>query len=259
MYSPVLAENLRYALYLPPGYESGTARYPVLFVLHGRGEDLRAMSRVSRTLDALIDAGHLAPVIAVMPDAPWSRRAGWYVDSAYSGQWCPGRPAESALTGDLVGHVDATYRTVADRDHRGIAGVSMGGAGALRYVLHHQRLFARAVVLSPAVYVPRPPQDSSTRAYGAYGDGETLFAEAVYDRLNYPAGLAAFAAALPAQVFVAVGTDEPAETREQTAALHAALRETTGVGATMHTFDGGHDWDGWLPALATGLRAVGSS
>jgi enterochelin esterase-like enzyme len=228
-------------------------------VLHGRGEDLRAMSRVSRTLDALIDAGHLAPVIAVMPDAPWSRRASWYVNSVYRGPWCPGRPVESALTGDLVGHVDATYRTVPGRDHRGIAGVSMGGAGALRYVLHHQRLFARAVVLSPAVYVPRPPQDSNTRAFGAYGDGDTLFAEAIYGRLNYPAGLAELDPALPAEVFVAVGADEPAETREQTAALHAALRGTTGVAATMHTFDGAHDWNGWLPALAAGLRTVGSS
>ena len=59
-----------------------------------------------------------------MPDAPWSDRASYYVDSAYSGA-NPGRPVETAFTTDLINHVDTTYRTLASRDGRVIGGYSI--------------------------------------------------------------------------------------------------------------------------------------
>ena len=65
-------------------------------------------------LDELIASGEIPPTIAVMPDAPWSSRASYYVDSAYRGA-DRGRPVETAFTQDLLEHVDSTYRTVADR------------------------------------------------------------------------------------------------------------------------------------------------
>ena len=106
-----------------------------------------------------------------MPDAPWSSRASYYVDSGYRGA-DPGRAVETAFTVDLVGHVDATYRTLANRSGRGIAGYSMGGYGAMRYSLAHPELFGAAIVLSPAVYFPEPPADSSTREFGAFGSNQ---------------------------------------------------------------------------------------
>ena len=123
-------------------------------------------------LDELIASGEIQPTIAIMPDAPWSSRASYYVDSGYTGA-DPGRKVETAFTKDLIAHVDATYRTVADRTGRGVAGYSMGGYGALRYSLAHPDLFGASIVLSPAVYFPIPPSDSSTREFGAFGLGKT--------------------------------------------------------------------------------------
>ena len=104
-------------------------------------------------LDELIANGDIPPTIAIMPDAPWSSRASYYVDSAYRGA-DPGRPVETAFTQDLIAHVDSTYRTVAARNGRGVAGYSMGGYGAIRYSLAHPDLFGASIVLSPAVYFP---------------------------------------------------------------------------------------------------------
>lgn len=259
--SPVLGQPIDYQVYLPPGYESGTGRYPVLYLLHGRGNTMRAWARAKDTLDSLIRSGRIPPLLAIAPDAPWSQRASWYVDSTYRGP-DPGRPVETALTRDLVRHVDHTYRTAADRGSRLVGGYSMGGAGALRLALAHPQLFGGALVLSPAVYTPQPPPDSSVRDYGAFGRGTRLFDARVYQALNYPAALYRQRARLPVRLFVAVGDDEwpnpdPAQARHdldfEAAALYNAARRTPGVRAEFRVLDGGHDWAVWLPALAEGL------
>lgn len=170
--SPALdGERIAYTAYLPYGYDRGAARHPVLYLLHGRGDTMQAWTRVKSVLDDMIRTKRIPPVIAVMPDAPWSERGNWYVDSRYTGADLPGRPVETALTRDLVAHVDATYRTAPIREARLVGGYSMGGAGALRFALAHQDVFSAAAVLSPAVYTPLPPSDSSTRDYGAFGRG----------------------------------------------------------------------------------------
>jgi enterochelin esterase-like enzyme len=166
--SATLGEDINYNVYLPAEYEESDRRYPVIYLLHGRGDSMSAWTQVKSRLDELIGSGEIPPTIAIMPDAPWSSRASWYVDSAYTGA-DPGRPVETALLEDLVPHVDATYRTIADRTGRAVAGYSMGGAGALRYSLAHPDLFGAAIALSPAVYFPLPPSDSSTREFGAFG------------------------------------------------------------------------------------------
>src|SRR5882757_8986599 len=150
--SPTLGEEIAYRVYLPHGYDSSTERYSVLYMLHGRGDNLTAWSRVIDLLDQMIAAGKMPPVIAIMPDAPWSQRASYYVDSQYAGGPSRGRPVESAFINDLIPHVDVTYRTIADRNGRAIVGYSMGGYGAIRYSLAHPDLFGAAIVLSPAVY-----------------------------------------------------------------------------------------------------------
>ncbi|MCF6469694.1 hypothetical protein FAF44_15035 [Nonomuraea sp. MG754425] len=175
--SPALREDIAYNVYLPARYDRDTARYPVLYLLHGRGDSMQAWTRVRTTLDDMIRTRRIPPVIAVMPDAPWSERGNWYVDSRYTGDDLPGRPVETALTRDLVKHVDATYRTAPIRQARLVGGYSMGGAGALRFALAHQDLFGAAAVLSPAVYTPLPPSDSSARDYGAFGRDGAKFSD----------------------------------------------------------------------------------
>ncbi|WP_328333502.1 alpha/beta hydrolase-fold protein [Kribbella sp. NBC_00382] len=265
LHSSTLGEDLAYNVYLPAGYAATTTRYPVLYLLHGRGDSMAAWTQVKGRLDSMIADGEIPPTIAIMPDAPWSSRASYYVDSAYKGK-DPGRPVETALIHDLVPHVDATYRTITDRTGRAIAGYSMGGSGALRYSMVYPELFGAAIALSPAVYSPQPPKDSSAREFGAYGKGKDTFSEAVYRKLNYPAAFKTFASkGLTSHLFIAVGDDEYKNPKpkdyqhdldfEAHVVFNQAVR-VPGLTSEFRVVNGGHDWDVWGPTFAEGAKYI---
>ena len=130
-FSESVERPTKYNIVLPRGYESSDRRYPVLYLLHGLSQNYQAWSRQG--------VGFYAPLfdmIIVMPDAGNS----WYVNWAQSdgGQkndW------EDHIVRDLIGHVDANYRTIARREGRAINGLSMGGYGGLALGLRHPDLF----------------------------------------------------------------------------------------------------------------------
>jgi enterochelin esterase-like enzyme len=263
--SVTLGEPISYNVYLPAGYAGSTDRYPVLYLLHGRGDSKSAWTQMKGALDELIASGEIQPTIAIMPDAPWSSRASYYVDSAYTGA-DPGRAVETAFTKDLIAHVDSAYRTVANRTGRGVAGYSMGGYGALRYSIAHPDLFGAAIVLSPAVYYPTSPRDSSTREFGAFGKGRTLFVDSIYQKLNYPAVFPSFeATGLPLPMYIAVGDDEfkNLEPKDYSHDLdfeaHVLFNQAVRVDnltAELRVVDGGHDWDVWGPQFVEGAKYI---
>jgi enterochelin esterase-like enzyme len=142
-------------VYTPPGYDAdrGT-RYPVLYLQHGGGEDERAwpnQGRVGFILDNLIAERKARPMIVVMEQG-YARRPG---EAAPPARPAPGtdRPAprdfsrlfgafEEVMVKDLIPMIDATYRTVPDREHRAMAGLSMGGMQTFQITLKHLDLFA---------------------------------------------------------------------------------------------------------------------
>ena len=190
--SATLGRDYHYYIYLPAGYETSGKRYPVFYLLHGRGDNMSAWATITRDLDRLFASGDLPPFLAVMPDFPSSSKAGYYVDSAYTGVDYPAEAVETAFFTELIPEIDKAYRTIPDRQSRAVAGYSMGGYGALRYLLAHPDKFMGAVVMSPAVYTPLPPAGSSTREFGAFGKGSQLFDAAAYQSKNYPALWAGF-------------------------------------------------------------------
>lgn len=260
--STVLGEDIHYNVYLPPGYDSSEARYPVLYLLHGRGDTLQAWLTVAPELNRMITTGDIPPLIAIMPDAPYSQRGSYYVDSDYSVGFPKGQPVETAFIEELLPHVDETYRTIAHRDARAVGGYSMGGYGALRYALAHPDLFMGALVLSPAVYTPQPPSDSSVREFGAFGRENELFVEEIYEQKNYPALFETLAEQEHAvTLFIAVGDDEWKHPRPEDALhdldveahlLFNRAARVPNVTAELRVLDGGHDWDVWLPAFLEG-------
>lgn len=269
--SASLKQDLAYLLYLPPGYDArGAAKYPVLYLLHGRGDKMAAWTNITADLDQLIAAGRIPPVIAIMPDAPSSKRAGYYIDSQFTGsadkKLPPGERVETALTKDLITHVDATYPTKVDRAGRIVAGYSMGGYGALRYSLAHPELFGAVIVLSPAVYFPLPPPGSSTREFGAFGNGPLVFDGEIYTALNYPALIPAFSQReLPLLMFIAVGDDEQANVDPADAShdldyeahtLYNRIRRVPLIKSQFRVVDGGHNWGVWRPAFLEGLTYI---
>ena len=176
-HSTTLNEAITYNVYLPAGYAGSTEELP-------RPLSPARPRRLEERLDA--DAGHARRADRERATSRRRSRSCPTLPGAAARATTstrptrgadPGRPVETAFTQDLIAHVDSTYRTVANRTGRGVAGYSMGGYGALRYSLAHPDLFGAAIVLSPAVYVPIPPSDSSTREFGAFGKDKSLFVE----------------------------------------------------------------------------------
>jgi S-formylglutathione hydrolase FrmB len=144
--TPALARPTRVRVLLPAGYrDEPRRRYPVLYLLHGAAADHRAWTRFG---DAEAITAR-APLIVVMPDGGAD---GWYTDW-YAGDRAVRPRWETYHVGQLVPWIDATYRTIAGRRGRAIAGLSMGGFGALSYAARHPRTFAVAASYSGALEI----------------------------------------------------------------------------------------------------------
>jgi S-formylglutathione hydrolase FrmB len=141
------------SVYLPPGYSTGSTRYPVVYFLHGLPAGPRAYRGVDYLRHALDAAGW--PAILVAPQgARDSDSDPEYLD------WGPGRNWETAVGVELPRFVDARFRTIRSRRGRAIVGLSAGGYGATLLALHH--LDAFAVVESWSGYF-HPTDPSGTR------------------------------------------------------------------------------------------------
>jgi enterochelin esterase-like enzyme len=131
----------RIHVYTPPGYDaSGAKRYPVLYLQHGSGENDTSWAKQGRLgfiMDNLIAAKSAVPMIVVMENGMVAVKAGTQQQNARGN----GAFEEVAIN-DLIPMIDASYRTRPDREHRAIAGLSMGGGQALRIGLGHTDKFA---------------------------------------------------------------------------------------------------------------------
>ncbi|MDL2304014.1 esterase family protein [Bacteroides sp. OttesenSCG-928-D19] len=144
--STVLKAERKYAIYLPPDYEKTDRSYPVLYLLHGAGDDHTGwvqFGQVQHIADQAIASGTAGPMIIVMPDANTERR-GYFNDIKGDFNY------EDFFFNELIPHIEKTYRVRSERRYRAIAGLSMGGGGTIFYALHHPDLFAAAAPLSAA-------------------------------------------------------------------------------------------------------------
>ncbi len=168
----------RVVVYTPPGYEGGTARYPVLYLQHGWGENEDGWSHQGHEnfiLDNLIAAKKAKPMIIVNENGmtgitfqpPPAPRPGASPHSAQPAarslsDWIrEERYAlfDSVISKDLLPFVDSHFRTIPDREHRAIAGLSMGGGQAVRIGLNHPDQFAYVGAFSPALSITDPAKD----------------------------------------------------------------------------------------------------
>ncbi len=165
--SPGLEKKRRITIYLPPGYEDSGQQYPVLYLLHGAGGDEEAWSdlgRATQILDNLIASGEAEPMIVVMPNGNAQDEAAPGKDSGPLRQPAFMRPnmmAGSYITsfGDIISFVESNYRVRADKDHRAVAGLSMGGFHSLHISRYHPNTFDYVGLFSPAI-MPRNNADA---------------------------------------------------------------------------------------------------
>ncbi len=139
-------------IYLPPGYDVSSKRYPVVYLLHGIGgtdvewvESKEPWQSIQSLMDNGIAAGLLQEMIVVMPNEHTKRFGSFYTNSSVTGRW------EDFTTQELVAHVDRKYRTLAAAASRGIAGHSMGGYGALKLGMKHPEVYSVVYGMNPAL------------------------------------------------------------------------------------------------------------
>jgi len=147
MRSEILNSDRNYAVYLPHDYHSSSRSYPVLYLLHGAGDDQTGwiqFGEVSRITDDAIRTGKATPMIIIMPDADTDRR-GYY--NTIRGTW----RYEDFFFEELMPYVEDKYRIKSDKRYRAIAGLSMGGGGSFIYAIHRPDLFSSACPLSAYV------------------------------------------------------------------------------------------------------------
>lgn len=185
--SKTTGETRRIFVYTPPGYDRGSSRYPVLYLQHGYGEDEAGWSdqgHENLILDNLIDAHKVRPMIVVnenglpggsfqppSPPPPGSApdlarlrsTVRYFMDERYAS-------FDQVVSSDLIPFIDANFRTIPDRDHRALAGLSMGGAQALRIGLNHLDQFAYLGAFSPAIAIVDTKKDYD----GALADPEKI-------------------------------------------------------------------------------------
>ncbi len=132
-------------VYTPPGYEKGTARYPVLYLIHGGGDTAVSWSTVGRAnniLDNLLAEKKAVPMIVVMPSG-WTPSGGQVMTADATKD-----PFNDELMKDIIPFVEATYRTVSSPDSRALSGLSMGGIQTLNVGLHNLGTFRYVAVMS---------------------------------------------------------------------------------------------------------------
>jgi len=147
-HSKALQRPRRMHVYTPPGYESGKGKFPVFYVLHGAGDSDDAWTTVGRAgfiLDNLIAEKKAKPMIVAMP-AGHTRSAGVRATSTNADEF-----VQDFLT-DIMPAVEKNYRVITDRDHRAIAGLSMGGGQTLSIAIPHLEQFAYIGVYSSGVF-----------------------------------------------------------------------------------------------------------
>ncbi|HLF34299.1 MAG TPA: alpha/beta hydrolase-fold protein [Cyclobacteriaceae bacterium] len=158
MESKILKMQRKYAVYFPPDYQSSERSYPVLYLLHGGGDDQTGWVQFGEVLhiaDKAINEGKATPMIIVMPDANTGQR-GYF--NSISGDW----KYEDFFFQEFMPYIEKTYRIKAEKRYRAVAGLSMGGGGSFMYALHHTELFSSACPLSASVG-PLNLQEASTR------------------------------------------------------------------------------------------------
>jgi putative tributyrin esterase len=240
-HSAAIDRETKYRVLLPCFYQSSSGRFPVLYLLHGlHGDYLNWDTRTNLERYAVRYA-----LIVVMPDAGDS----WYTNSATD----PKDKFEDYIATDLVAEIDGKFRTLRDRRSRAIAGLSMGGYGALKIALRYRGDFAFAGSLSGALNAPqelgdKTPEfrDQLLKVFGPPGSpvraDNNLFSLVQSTNTKDPL-----------YFYLACGSGDDLLTVNR---YFAAQLSSRNAAYEYHETEGGHRWDYWDRSLPDLLRAA---
>jgi enterochelin esterase-like enzyme len=249
--SKILKADRKYAVYLPPDYETSRRSYPVLYLLHGAGDDQTGWVQFGEVLhiaDEAFNNGTATPMIIVMPDANTGQR-GYFND--VKGEW----RYEDFFFQEFMPFIEKTYRIKGEKRYRAIAGLSMGGGGSFVYALHHPELFSSACPLSASagpLTIVAAREMLNRRNYKSLSDAEV---EGYYKKYSV----------LP--LIDQIPDDHKKDVRwyidcgdddflfEGNALAHIAMRKKE-IPHEYRVRNGAHNWTYWREALPTVLSFV---
>ncbi|MBD0280380.1 MAG: esterase family protein [Flavisolibacter sp.] len=251
--SKILNMDRKYAVYLPPDYESSQRSYPVLYLLHGGGDDQTGWIQFGEVLtitDKAIKEGTATPMVIIMPDANTGRR-GYYND--IKGDW----RYEDFFFQELMPYVEKTYRIKGEKRYRAVAGLSMGGGGSFIYALHHPELFAVACPLSAATG-PVTLEDAKTQ----YSRNNPGLADATIQNYYNQYSVLQLINNIPdsskkaVRWFIDCGDDD--FLYEGNSLVHIAMRKRE-IPHEYRVRDGVHSWTYWRASLPVVLEFISMS
>lgn len=251
MTSEILQGERKYAVYLPPDYETSQRRYPVLYLLHGGGDDQTGWVQFGEVLhiaDRAILSGDATPMIIVMPDAQTGRR-GFFND--ISGQW----RYEDFFFDEFMPFVERTYRIKGEKRYRAVSGLSMGGGGSFMYALHRPDLFSSAAPLSASTG-PLSLEDFKNRLSDNAGlDVSEAEIEAYFNQHSALALVNTMPDGQKEAVrwYIDCGDDD--FLYEGNSLIHIAMRKK-GIPHEFRIRDGGHTWTYWRESLPAVLAFI---
>jgi enterochelin esterase-like enzyme len=250
MPSKILKMDRKYAIYLPEDYETSQRSYPVLYLLHGAGDDQSGWVQFGETrliADKAIAEGKSTAMIIVMPDGNTGQRG--YFNSP-KGDW----NYEDFFFQEFMPYIEKTYRIRAEKRYRAISGLSMGGGGTFMYALHHPELFSSACPLSASTG-PISMEEAASRWEKQYpGISKDVLT-------NY------FTRHSALELINTMPDDQKKAVRwyidcgdddflyEGNCLVHIAMRKKE-IPHEFRTRDGGHTWTYWREALPTVLEFV---
>ena len=231
--SKSLGRTRRMHVYTPPGYENGEGKYPVFYLLHGAFDCDDSWSTVGRAgfiLDNLIAAGKAKPMIVVMPHG----HTGAFMfgpGNAFQKQM---EEFQDDFTKDVRPYVESHYRVVADRDHRAIAGLSMGGAQTLSIAFDNLADYGYVGVYSSGIFgITGGPGGGRPNTEWEDSHKSTLEDESLRKGLKL--------------VWFGCGKEDfLVKTSEAT----VSMLKKHGFDVESHDTEGGHTWLNWRDYLA---------
>ncbi|NJB87449.1 enterochelin esterase-like enzyme [Lewinella marina] len=249
--SRILGGERHYAVYLPPDYEASARSYPVLYLLHGGGDDHSGwvqFGEVARIADEAIRSGKATPMVIIMPDANTGHR-GYFNRVGGNFRY------EDFFFEELMPEVETRYRIRREKRYRAVAGLSMGGGGTFIYALHRPDLFSSACPLSASIRL----LDREEMAARLRQAGDTVFTDQqLADYHEKYSALELVRNGDPEQIgsvrwYIDCGDDD--FLYEGNSLMHILMRERE-IAHEYRVRDGGHTWTYWRESLPEVLDFV---
>ena len=245
--SKLFGETVNVNVYLPAGYDAaGDRLYPVVYLLHGlygTYVDWANAGHMKDVVDELISSGEIVPMVIIMPNAG---------DPDIHNNWngyfnMPGRPYEDFFFQELIPTLESRYKIQADKQHRAVMGLSMGGGGSTVYAQRHPDMFSSCYAMSAWLDSPEPRGDNTQ-------DKFYIVSKAVHDHSALAfidnADDATIEKLRTVKWFFDCGDDDGL--MDLSVSLFQKMRDR-GLRSELRVRNGVHNWEYWHQALRLSL------